>query len=418
MRIAVLAVLLLVGCTKPNPNYCVGSDCPDQPPMACTASSGTCVCLDKVCVECTADDERNCGGTTPQCGADNRCRACRANSDCDSGACLEDGACAAADSVITASPTGVNSPGCGVPGQPDCSIKQAVAELGARDVIRLVQGTYSADGIDGIDFGAKSGTLVARGALIVQSGTGPILSVRNGQSLKLVGGTVSGPNGTVGVRCNTGGKLQIHEAIIEKMPQSGLETDSCDFTVSRSIIRSNLRGGISMVNTSRVATITNNYVYRNGQGTQSIVGGMLLKLAPGSKLEFNTVVDNQCDIGTTSGGGIICDISSGNYDAPYNLVYRNQGGLGGIVQVIGTCTFMGSYQQAAASIDENAVMFERPNDPANPSYRLTAASPTEVRDHAVTGYSCKDLIDFDGDARPQPSGGVCDMGADEFRAGQ
>lgn len=413
MRIAVVAILLLVGCTKPNPNYCAGSDCP-----TCTESNGTCVCLDSMCVECTADDKRNCGGTTPQCGADNQCRACRANSDCDSGACLEDGSCAAADDIIAASPTGSGNAGCGVPGQPDCTVTQAIAELGARHVIRLAAGTYSISGADGIDFGAKSGTLVARDALITQAGVGALLSVRNGQSLKLVGGTLRGPNGADGVRCNTGGKLQIHEAIVEKMNESAIETDSCDFTVSRSILRSNLRGGINMVNAPRIATITNNYVYRNGQGTQSVVGGMLLKLAAGSKVEFNTVVDNQCDIGSTSGGGIICDIATGNYDAPYNLVYRNQGGLGGVVQVIGTCTFMGSYQQAAATIDENAVLFERPNDPANPIFRLTSGSPPEVKDHAVTGYSCKDLIDFDGDARPQPSGGLCDMGADEYRPGQ
>jgi hypothetical protein len=270
-----------------------------------------------------------------------------------------------------------------------------------------------------VDFNTKSGTLIARGATITRSaGSGSIVSVRNSQSLKLVGGTLQGPNNADGIRCNTFSKLQVHETVIEKMTESGIETDGCDITVSRAVIRRNLLGGISMVNTFRVATITNNFVYLNGQLNSSLVGGMMLKLAAGSKLEFNTVVDNLSANGSTSAGGIVCTQPAGApaYDAPYNLVYRNQGGLGGTYQVFGDCTFQGSYQRTAATPDENAILLERPNDSQNPSYRLTAASPSEVRDHEVAGYTCKDQIDFEGDARP--TGSFCDCGADELRADQ
>jgi len=387
----------------------------------CTANSATCICLDGSCVQCTSTEEHNCTDPKkPQCGADHTCRACRTNEDCGAGACLEDGSCAVETEIISASPGGVSTPGCGVLGQPDCSLTQAIAELGARNVIRLARGTYMVTGTDGVDFNLKSGTLVARDAVLVRSGgLSPLVTVRNSQSLKLVGGILRGPYSTDGVRCNTGGKLQIHEAIIEQMTESALETNDCDFTISRSVLRNNLRGGINMVTTFKVATITNNFVYGNGQGTQSAVAGMTLKLATGSKVEFNTVVDNQTDIGSTSAGGIVCDVATGapNYDAPYNLVYRNRGGIGSQVQVIGTCTFQGSYQMAAA-VDDNSLFLQQPNDAQNPSYRLTSMSPMGVRDHEVAGYACMNLVDFEGDARPQGTDGKCDMGADEYRVGQ
>jgi hypothetical protein len=417
MRIVVVVALLLAGCTKSNPNFCDPAKemCPDMAPKPCTASDSSCVCMNPpgVCVECTTTDERNCGGTKPQCGSDNRCRACRANDECDSGACLETGACAMPTQIIYASMNGASTPGCGALGA-ECSITQALMEVTAsRNIVRLAPGNYTVGGTDGVDFGAASGTLIARGAVLTRTTSGPLVSVRNGQSLNLIGGILRGPNVSDGVRCNTGSKLQIHEAIIEQMNQNGVLIDSCDFTVSRSIIRANLRGGITMLNLPKVATITNNYVYKNGQLSSSPVGGMSLKLSPGSKVEFNTVVDNFADYGSSTAGGIICD--GQGYDAPYNLVYRNQGGTSGVDQVIGTCTFQGSYQQAAQMPLENAVMFENPND-ANPSYRLTSGSPGEVRDRVVTGYTCQNLTDFEGDARPQ--GSACDCGADEYRVAQ
>jgi hypothetical protein len=139
---------------------------------------------------------------------------------------------------------------------------------------------------------------------------------------------------------------------------------------------------------------------------------MVLLLAPASKVEFNTVVDNLISATVGGAGGIQCD---GTYDAPFNLVYRNQGGIGNQVQVIGSCTFLGSYRQAAAAPDENAVGFENPNNMANPSYRLTAAAAVGTIRDVV---ECADAFDFEGDARPQPTGGLCDFGADEYRVGQ
>jgi hypothetical protein len=98
--------------------------------------------------------------------------------------------------------------------------------------------------------------------------------------------------------------------------------------------------------------------------------------------------------------------------AQQNEGCRNVGGLGDQVQVIGTCTFRGSYQQGGSPSD-NAVGFENPTG-ATPSYRLTKASPVgDIRD----AFDCND-IDFERDARPSPVGGKCDFGADEYRENQ
>jgi hypothetical protein len=409
-RVAV-AILLVAGCRFDLPANSGLIDAPER----CTRSQGDCVCLQPqgFCVECTADEEQNCTVDKPQCGNDNRCRGCRNNSECASGACLENGACADASQVIYVAPNGANTGGCGqAAGQNECSLTQAMTELSTqRPILRLAAGNYTVSGIDGLDFNTKSGTVIARDATITRSPTGAILTVRNGNALKLVGGTLQGPNGTDGVRCNTNSKLLIHQAMIEKMDESGIESDGCELTISRSTIRRNIRGGVNMVNGAKVASITNNFVYGNGQGTASSVGGMVLSVAFGSKVEFNTVVDNTANTASTTAGGIRCDHDGQNYDAPRNLVYRNQGGLGGTVQVIGMCTFQGSYQQAAGAIDENAVGFERPTG-TNPSYRLTKTSPMTT---ILDGFDCRE-VDFEGDIRPV--NGKCDFGADEYREGQ
>jgi hypothetical protein len=416
MRILLVAAVFLAGCYKTNSNYCPddGGVCVDAPER-CTQSQGECVCLqpDRVCVECTADDKHNCTVDKPQCGDDNRCRGCRANSECASDACLETGTCANASEVVYVSPTGVSTPGCGQAArQNECSLAQAMTEFSTqRPILRLAAGNYTVSGADGLDFNTKSGTVIARDATLTRAPTGPILTVRNGPSLKLVGGTLSGPNGSDGVRCSLNSKLQIHLATIENMTLSGIRSDSCELTISRSTLRGNDGGGVTMAGDAKVTTITNNFVYRNGDLNTSTVGGMALKVAFGSKVELNTVVDNQAMAASTYAGGIRCDHDGQNYDALRNLVYRNQGGVGGTVQVIGMCTFQGSYQQAAGAVDENAVGFERPTG-TNPSYRLTKSSPMTT---ILDGFDCRE-VDFEGDIRP--INGKCDFGADEFRDGQ
>jgi hypothetical protein len=416
MRVIAVVLLLLAGCRKINENYCPPDDlnCPNLP--RCEISDPMCICYERFCVECTTEQTQNCGELKPYCGNDNRCRGCQSNDECSSSsACLENRACADPGRVIAASPNGSNTSPCGAPAQPECSIMQALVEVSsARDIIRLAPGTYTLTGVgvDGLDFSAKSATVIARGATITRMApNGAIMSARNGQTLKLIGGTLQGPNNTTdGLKCNTDGKLFVHETTIEGMIESGIETERCELTVSRTTIRRNQKGGINMVTTAGVATITNNFVYLNGSDT-SPIGGMSLLLASGSKLEFNTVVSNTSNTMAGLAGGIAC--TSNSYEPRYNIVYRNVGGPGGAFQVVGTCTFVASlgYTMAAATPDENAVLFEDPS-PTNPNFHLTEMSPVGVVREMI---DCTDVIDVDGDQRPQPVGRKCDYGADEWR---
>jgi hypothetical protein len=69
---------------------------------------------------------------------------------------------------------------------------------------------------------------------------------------------------------------------------------------------------------------------------------------------------------------------------------------------------------SAAAAGENVPGFEAPNDPTKPSFRLTRMSPAgTIRDV----FECTG-VDFEGDVRPAPGGGTCDLGADEYREGQ
>jgi hypothetical protein len=415
MRILVVSVLLLgAACGRPNPNYCpdaLDDNCANLPdaPMSCTASTPGCVCRmpDKVCVECTIAENAACVGGKPVC-ADNRCRECRSNAECGMGTCLEDGSCTMAPAIY-ASPTGAMIVGCGVTQTAPCSLAQALLEVGGTrpTLIRLEAGEYSVTSPKGFVVD-KTATLAARGATFTRTGgAGPLITVELSQTImKLIGGTLKGPNASDGIRCDSA-VAQVFGALLDDFIENGIESNACDLTVERSTIRNNKRGGINMANTAaKIAKIKNNFVYLNG-GLTSPVGGMRLELAPMSNVEFNTVISNQSD--TMTAGGIVC--AGANIDAPRNLVYRNFGGVGD-AQVGGTCTFVNiSFFQTAMRNTDDDVGFERPNDTANPSFRLKLNAIVRDVAECTAGE-----IDFEGDARPQ--GNKCDHGADEYRNNQ
>ncbi len=119
-KIFIATSLLFAACH--NPNYCAGS--PDNNcnetgdggttidgnesiscvQTGCVNNSAGSVCDTdtKACVQCTdgpAGDHSACTLTTPVCSTTDTCRACAANSECASDACLPDGSCAAATDV-------------------------------------------------------------------------------------------------------------------------------------------------------------------------------------------------------------------------------------------------------------------------------------------------------------------------------
>src|SRR5262245_26818724 len=126
-----LAVVAVVGCTKPNPNYCPGApddnckniDAGPDAPMHCTksedctgATATVCKLPAGVCVECL--DRSTCtNANEPVCDpATSSCVACASHADCPaSGACLPEGACADAAQVAYVAPGGTGACTFGAP---------------------------------------------------------------------------------------------------------------------------------------------------------------------------------------------------------------------------------------------------------------------------------------------------------------
>jgi hypothetical protein len=176
-------------------------------------------------------------------------------------------------------------------------------------------------------------------------------------------------------------------------------------TVSQSTVSGNAGGGISMA-ASGFVSVTNNFIYRNGNTLTAVAGGLTLKPMGASKVEFNTIVDNQANASSTSTGGVFCDQTG--FVAANNIIFRILGGTTGTVQTIGNCTYGSSINMPGATPIDNPLHFVNPNTPPF-DYHLSATSPPGV----VQAAGACTGIDLDGD--PRPFGSACDLGADEYR---
>src|SRR5690606_37356800 len=118
----------------------------------------------------------------------------------------------------------------------------------------------------------------------------------------------------------------------------------------------NQGGGISVTGIGSMISITNNFIYRNGDPNAGTFGGVNLGVATanGSRLEFNTIVDNQSAINS---GGMICNIAG--FSAPNNIIARNF--LAGVpmTQTMGACT----YPSARVQDNVAGLGFEHPDPP-------------------------------------------------------
>ncbi len=399
----------------------------------------------KTCVQCTSAEPAACTGTTPAC-VNTQCMACTSHTQCATNACLPDGSCADEARVAYVDPSGTDNASC-TRSTPCTKVAKALAtnrayvklsgttneqvSLNNRNVTFLAApGAKLSDTSNGILLRVDGSSQVEIYDLEIGGASGagnPGISLQPGNTatLKLVRSKVSGNagagisafGGTLTVSQSTvsmnqaagisasGGMLTVSQSTVSMNQAAGISAAGGALTVSQSTVSTNNDTGVTM-SAPGVVVVTNNFIQHNGNTITASAGGLLLKPMGASKVEFNTVIDNQASLGSLSAGGISCDVPG--FVSPHNIVFRNTGGTAGTVQTIGTCTYQDSYNMPAVSASDNTPQFKSPN--AQPfDYHLTSGSPASIvgAAGACTG------VDFDGEARPQ--GGACDLGADELK---
>lgn len=433
MRLASLIVpclavaALAAACTKTNPDFCGSDPCPlDGPPSidgmtGCTANPGLCTdpagtCVNDECVDCgTANNHESPDCDVigmPVCGADNACRPCTADSECDSGVC-EGGTCIAAAEVAYVSTTGTATTGCDL-GAPCSTMAQALAAIGStRHYINVAPGTYRPNTATTIN---ATVTIRADGVTFERSTNDEILNITGGD-VTIIGATVHnavGGGNADGIKCSNGAGLTLRRVIVDNNDDRGVDASDCQLTIDRGVVSNNPKGGVRLEAGRFV--MTNSFVFNNGDNTTAVGGLLLAPTQAGSRVEFTTLRKNTAQVG--SPGAISC--SGMQILARNNIVY---GSVNTDVEVFGAAcvhsfsvigpmnTPSGAEVRTLPLAD---IGFVDPNGTSGAAaYHITAASM--VRGTAEAGSATGDTaVDFDGDARPNPAGGRADLGADEI----
>jgi hypothetical protein len=183
----------------------------------------------------------------------------------------------------------------------------------------------------------------------------------------------------------------------------GIQATACALTLDRSTLYLNTLGGIRIEGSSSPYSITNNFIYDNGNTSQAAtIGGVgLLVTAPSSaRFEFNTLIRNKALATSTEAGGVQC---AGAISAPHNIIAENQRGLVTTpsVQTQGSCSFPMSIVQ------ENLDGLDFLSTGAVP-YDLHLGPSSVARDYS----NMSTTVDYDWDGQPRPGSGK-DCGADE-----
>ena len=302
----VLSLVLALGCTKANPDFCCATeaDCnaagvdelrPCRAGQACNAdhvcvaaqcqTSSECMsaesprCLNGFCVPGCADDS-DCTGISnhpyclenscveckfaAQCPMgreicdieDHACRGCRADDECASAVCIEaDGTCAVASDVIYIDAGGTDSGDC--PKSAPCrTIAYGVGRTtGSRRIVKLIGATYAGATpviltsvvIDGV-----SSNIIA--------GSRPIFTVSLSSDVVIEGVRLDSNDGSNAIEVASNGRLRLADTVID---HAGVTNNNA--TVE--LLRARLVNGSGIDCTNGMLTIENSELDRSAVGT-------------------------------------------------------------------------------------------------------------------------------------------------------
>jgi hypothetical protein len=418
-------------CANPTP-ICDGA-C-----RACTGPSDDAACASHAdsktkcgssgsCVECRAGTD--CPANKPACDSTGTCQLCSVNADCPNSICITVGAnagqCANATDVAWVDNT-VASCGSGNGMSAASAVCQVTSAFGLGRMYIRVNGSSTAyspvtipnntvvyisgPGPKGISPSAKFSGDVSNPAFTV-GGTTTNLTL---DGIEITGGSA----GNDGLYCQNGSvgpsvtvrRSNIHDVV----GGAGINASKCKVTLDRNQIGPGNAGGGVLLSGAQYS-ITNNFIVGNASVTRPGVtlDGTVLASSPG--FSHNTVAANG-SVGIY--GGIQC--SGGTQNVANSIVFNNtKVGIGAAAT-----QFTGSCSSTYLATDDPTIPSGTGNVTANPDFVSTTPGSSDYHLTSKTTNNtacCVDRIpspdpvdhDYDGRARPQPMGGMFDVGAHE-----
>lgn len=405
---ALLFLSLVAACSKPNPYYCEGNpdnnclvDADVNAPQSCQSSADCtnsakpiCEPTQKVCVACTDGMPGACGGVTPVCSS-HTCSACTTHGQCDSEACLPDGACGDDTNVAYVASTGDDGATCGTRAAPCRTI--TTAAMKGKSYVKV-----QTDLDEAVVLNNVSVTILGDpGVFVRRSTAGAIFDIRGTSTVTIRDLTIREALGTTGhgvlVGLGEPVNLTLDRVYVLANTGKGLAVQGGTLTMSRCVVAGNLAGGALLANTFNI----NNSLFVTNGSAGSDTGGLRLTPSGTVSFKFNTVANNSA---VTAVRGIDCTaamavsntiITSNEVSANCTTEYS----------LFATGTNVSGTNRAGDPKFRNVLLA----DPRAADYFRIAADSDAV-DHADPGSSM--ATDIDGDARPH--GNAPDIGADEL----